>query len=456
MVDDPTLHAILASLNEGDGDDTLGDMRNGLDRLEELSDPKLASLICCKEGIAKMKDRIVVEDPEMRAMFILRLGKVIVRTLLIVGAESFDIEGYVRVESRTESRRMIEDFMDMATDVMKSFALGALGKAPAADSSQVFADNIECCNAYCEVLTLLLNSYNSAFEPLDSWTDALIGVAGSGSLSVHTSSRVAIRSSALSLLPVLKPAIAVAFKDRYQLITRCRQMPSYSYAPLRLVSAFMRTLLTDVSYTASILTVLDSGEADSGAGNVFGSGGSADFLEGSRLSGTCTPVQQYVSEWVESVLVKLLVGHVVSGEEGVAVELCAIIKDIILLTQHRIMATTRQEVLYHSPILLFECVFYFYLMRLECLYISAGSSFIFSLMCPYTIFFLTETCLFSSGCELRVAKAVLPSRKLRVFSHPPRLGPQLRGAILLGAAADAPHRTHGYAASKQQQQHQRW
>lgn len=345
MVDDLSLLAILGSLNESDGDDTLGDMRYGLDNLEALSDPQLTSLICSKEGIAKMKDRIVVEDPVMRAMFISRLGKVIVRTLLVVGAESFDIEGYVRVESRTESRRMVEDFLDMATDVMKSFALGALGRAPAADSSQIFPDSIECCNAYCEVLTLLLTSYNSAFEPLDAWTDALTGVAGSGSLGVHTASRVAVRSSALSLLPVLKPALGIVFRDRYHLMSRCRQLPSYSYAPLRLVSAFMRTLLTDVSYTASILTVLNSAESESGAGqNIFGIGGSGDSLEGTRLSGPSLPIQPYIAEWVHTVLLRLLVEHVVSGEDNAVLELCAVLKDVICLTQHRIMTVTRQQV----------------------------------------------------------------------------------------------------------------
>eukprot|EP01032_Pedospumella_encystans_P031827 gene31827-35923_t len=265
MIEDPELLGLLGELSEGDGDDTVGDITRALDKMSALPDPLLASLLCSKEGIAKMKDRIVVEDPKLRSILIRRLGKSIVRTWITVCSESFDLEGYIRVENRSEARRAVEDFIDAATDIMKNFAQGALGRAPAAVASQLLPDNVHCVNAYCEVLTYLCDRYCAAFEPLDSWTDALIGVSGSGSRAAHTSAHVALRSSGLSLLPLVKAACSVAFKDRYQLINRCREYPSYSYTPLRFVSSFMRALLLDVSPTASLLTVLDSSEMESGA-----------------------------------------------------------------------------------------------------------------------------------------------------------------------------------------------
>ena len=349
MIEDPTLLALLGALSEGDGDDPIGDIVHTLDKFDALEDPQLASVMCTKEGLAKMKERMVVDDPLLRSVYICRLGRLIVRTWLVVNADSFDIEGYVRVESRTESRRMIEDFMDMAVDLMKNFASGALGRAPAADSSQTFTDNIACSSAYCEVLCELLNCYNNAFEELDTWSDALVGVSGSGSQSIHTSSKIAIRSNALSLLPLIKPALSIAFRDRYLLINRCRQLPSYRYAALRLVSSFMRTLLSDVSGSASILTELDSAVTESGAGqmSIFGSGGGSDPTEASRMGSKAVPVQQYVSEWVNTYLLNFVIHHSTAGSNSgglSAVEMCAILRDIICITQHRLMSLARHQV----------------------------------------------------------------------------------------------------------------
>eukprot|EP01034_Spumella_vulgaris_P017998 gene17998-22974_t len=121
MIEDPELLGLLGELSEGDGDDTVGDITRALDKMSALPDPLLASLLCSKEGIAKMKDRIVVEDPELRSILIRRLGKNIVRTWMTVCSESFDLEGYIRVENRSEARRAVEDFIDAATDIMKNF-----------------------------------------------------------------------------------------------------------------------------------------------------------------------------------------------------------------------------------------------------------------------------------------------------------------------------------------------
>jgi hypothetical protein len=302
--------------------------------------------------MAKIKERVLVEDPNLRAMFISRLGKLVVRAWLVVNSEGFDIEGYVRVASRTEARRLVEDFMDASIEIMKNFASGALGHAPASDSSQAFPDNLMCTSAYSEVLTELLDQYNCAFEPLDAWADALSGLSGSTSHAVHTASGVAARSAALSLLPLLKPAMMIVFKDRYLLINRCRALPTYSNAALRLVSAFMRTLLTDLSPTASLLTLLDSAETDSGSGqSIFGSG--ADDISGCTLAGhLAVPLLPYITEYVENFLVNILAHGATSGGTNgsqtsgslMACEVAAVIKDIICLTQHKAMASLRHKV----------------------------------------------------------------------------------------------------------------
>jgi hypothetical protein len=360
MMDDPELLYLIGQLSDEESDDPIAHAYQTLDKLDNLPDDLVAALCCSKEGIAKFKERLTLEDPSLRSLFIARLGRVIVRVWVIVNSEGFDIEGHVRVSSRTEARRMVDDFQDMAIDTMKTFALGALGRAPATEASQTLADNLPCCSSYCEVLAHLLNQYTAVLEPLDHWVDALSGVSGSSSLSVHTAADVASKNASISLLPLIKPALMVAFKDRYQLIQRCRQLPTYSHGALRLVSAFMCTLLTDLSPTASLLTVLVSAEHDSGAGQSLFNAGTGDVADSTAAGAVAVPVVQYVSEWVESFLMNVLQNDMCGGGmQGtmhtgqLGQELSAVIRDAICLTQHTAMASLRHKVrmvyvLYHA------------------------------------------------------------------------------------------------------------
>lgn len=380
MIEDPVLIDLISSLAEGVGDDPIAEAETTLDRLDQLSGPALASLCCSKDGIAKIKERLLVEDSSLRVLFINRLGKIIVRVWMVVNSEGFDIEGYARVASRTEARRMVDDFADMAIDTMKSFALGALGHAPASDASQTLPDNLACTSAYAAVLAHLLDQYSAAYEPLDEWVDALTGLSGSSSLAVHTAADVANRNASISLLPLLKPAMMAAFKDRFQLIQRCQQLPSYGNGVLRLVSAFMRTLLTDLSPTASLLTVLVSPQTDSGSGqSLFSAGAGADVSDSTAAGALPLPLISYVTEWVETVLLSILSSDITSGgglnaiDSGVgpgvmAVELSAVIKDVLRLTQHTALAALRHKVTQLPS----SCVnlthfFYSFLLQYSCI-----------------------------------------------------------------------------------------
>jgi hypothetical protein len=95
MIDDPYLLSLVNSLGESDSVDPVGDTVKALDAFDALSDPQLASLLCSKEGIAKIKDRVVVEDTFLRSIFISRLGCLVVRSWTVIHADSFDIEGMV-------------------------------------------------------------------------------------------------------------------------------------------------------------------------------------------------------------------------------------------------------------------------------------------------------------------------------------------------------------------------
>jgi hypothetical protein len=95
MIDDPYLLSLVNSLGESDSVDPVGDTVKALDAFDALADPQLASLLCSKEGIAKIKDRVVVEDTFLRSIFISRLGCLVVRSWTVIHADSFDIEGMV-------------------------------------------------------------------------------------------------------------------------------------------------------------------------------------------------------------------------------------------------------------------------------------------------------------------------------------------------------------------------
>jgi hypothetical protein len=113
----------------------------------------------------------------------------------------------------------------------------------------------------------------------------------------------------------------------------------------------MRTLLTDLSPTASVSTLLDSAETDSGSGqSIFGSG--ADDVSGSTLAGhLAVSLLQYITEYVETFLLNILAhGGTSGGTSGqtsgpqMACETGAVIRDLICLTQHRAMASLRHKV----------------------------------------------------------------------------------------------------------------
>ena len=350
---------VLNGLNERVEDDDIGGSLHSISStmayLQHLSDAQLAVLLTSKEGNAKIKERIVSENALTRPLLVSGLGKLMIRVWIVLHSDNFDIEGYVRVEARSEARRLADDFLDTTTDSMKCFAKGVIGQAPAQDSSQTLEDSFSARNAYAEVIFYLFDLYCGHYEQLNDWSDALSGLSGSGSKQVHLAAGQTTLSSALSLLPLIKAVVGVAFRDRYELISYCREVPAYycgrdkqSFLP-QLVSSFMRLLLTGMTRNAASSIELQAESLEHSA-SIFavsagpgglGSGTSsvANIITGSSRDGPFPlPVQPYIAEWVENSLLFML------QNASSAEELVKIIRDIICITQHSLMADLRAKV----------------------------------------------------------------------------------------------------------------
>ena len=314
---------------------TIAELHVGLAKLHALSDSQLCAFLCSKEGIALIKSNIVNESKELRHLFIESFGLMIIRGWICLH-DNIDLEGFIRAESRSEARRLREDFIDMAVDVFKNFASGSIGKAPSSDPAKLLEDDVTGMICYCKVIAKLLDCYNASFEPLNSWVDALLGVSGSGSKLVQSRSLLTWKQQSLSLIPLMRPCLNVAFGDPYLLISRSKILPTYRNGAVPLVTGFCKTLLNELGRTGSVLTVLDLSSAKNYQ-QMFATGG-ADITADSRSGDLPVPVVQYVTHWIQTML------HYILLESPYLWETTASIKDIIVLTQHTLMSDCRYQV----------------------------------------------------------------------------------------------------------------
>ncbi len=335
----------MNAISSADSFDTLS---QALDQLFNLTDTQLCGFLCTKEGIAMIKSNVIVENGAMRYLFIVSLSKLIVRGWICL--HSIDSEGFARVESRSEARRQREDFIDMSIDLFKNFAFGCIGKAPGSDPGQTLEDDLDALNSYSEAISFLLECYNGEENSLYSWVDALMGVNGSGSSHIHHSTDSTRHQIRLNLVPLLRPTMNVIFSDPYLLIARCKLLPSYRNQAVCVVNGFMRLLLneirdnsltggaSDASHFSSFFTILDL-TSTKNYQPMFATGRDLDATRESREGDQSLSVVQYVSQWVESFLLYILMDGAVTPSE-----IQSAVKDVILLCQHRVMIQTREKV----------------------------------------------------------------------------------------------------------------
>lgn len=134
-----------------------------------------------------IRDLLVIDDPFLRSVMISRLGHLLIKLLILISSDdaiAHSIEGSMdNASSSADAKRAIDGAVDTVADLLRCYALGVMGRAPAAaaalgsysssSSSQdynpnkllVLADDFCCRNAYSEVLVYLIGSCSLQHHP---------------------------------------------------------------------------------------------------------------------------------------------------------------------------------------------------------------------------------------------------------------------------------------------------
>ena len=174
-----------------------------------------------------------------------------------------------------------------------------------------------------------------------------MGIPGGsfGSSSIVNCSSEKSHSRSICLLPLMKTAIAVAFEDPHLLPRRAATTYNHSlhstahYSNIRLVSEFVKCVLTDIPSLGSPLTALQLVDNDRHK-QMFAlqAAGAEGLTAESRAGYHPLVIVEFASEWVGQYLMHFL-------EQSVNWEVILMTaKDIITITQHTSMASARNQV----------------------------------------------------------------------------------------------------------------
>ena len=174
---------------------------------------------------------------------------------------------------------------------------------------------------------------------------ALLGLpAGSvRSSSILNCSAEKAYSRSVCLLPLVKLAISTTFADPYLLVRRSTtQFFTQWNSNARLVSNFLKCILVEISSTGTPLTTMQLVDKDR-PGRLFAEQSmSEDVLTAESRSGyNPLVIVDFAQEWVCHYLM-YVVNQTIDVEE-----LTLTVKDIITITQHRVMTYCRQQVGLH-------------------------------------------------------------------------------------------------------------
>ena len=110
-----------------------------------------------------IKDLLVIDDTFLRSVMISRLGYLLIKLLILISSDdtvAHTIEGSMdNASSSADTKRTIDGAVDTVVDLIRCYALGVRGRAPAPSKDNpllVLADDFCCRNAYSEVLVYLI------------------------------------------------------------------------------------------------------------------------------------------------------------------------------------------------------------------------------------------------------------------------------------------------------------
>ena len=148
-----------------------------------------------------------------------------------------------------------------------------------------------------------------------------------------------IESTSLLLMRVIQAAavVPIVFDDLYHLLSLSRaELCSYTNNSVRLVSAFMRLLLSQVTAHSSPIITIDNTTQQSRNPNLFQLTTSTTTSSSSSTSSTSAlhrvNLRQYVTEWVLYTVLPILRVHVETVEEVMLV-----VHDLLCIVQAQII-----------------------------------------------------------------------------------------------------------------------
>lgn len=305
--------------------------------LEEVADSDICVFMASKDGVTMMKSAVVTSNDGLRALVVEGLGRIVLRVWLLLH-DSIDLEAVARFESASEAKRMKEDFLDAAVEFFQHVAKGAIGNASNSDGSQLLEDSYEAMSSHCEVIVALLKSYFSPFYAIEEWSAALLGASGSASAAAVNSIAGRRKEKSLCLLRLVIPVLKTVFEDPYLLTHRLRtSLVSKDNAAVDVVTYFVLILLSELPPDGSPDTVVELTSLDH-MQSIFSIRSGNDPTGDSRNGRSTLHLLRYSTEWLDLYLMYILNNSVDT------MEIVAVAKDIIMITQHRLLIAARSQV----------------------------------------------------------------------------------------------------------------
>ena len=192
--------------------------------LYNLPITELVNLVGSKDMMSVMKGCLQAPNSSIVATAVENLAPLLIDTWLYVHSTN-SVEGIVVVESTAEARRFRDDILDFVGEVFKGFALGAVGKAPAAEVNQQLPDNSRPVGSYFSALADLMERYFACYEEVHIWTSSLLGCV-LPTPPPRGDADPTSRSASLALL--MRQVLPTLLADPYLLFARYQQMPFHT------------------------------------------------------------------------------------------------------------------------------------------------------------------------------------------------------------------------------------
>lgn len=297
-----------------------------------MEDKDLLLFFVSRDGASVTRTCCALINNELRRISVIGLGNLLLRVWAVVDSDVL-LEGIMVSESLSDTRRLKEDFVDFATDLIKMFSSGVLGKYPKDPTHQI-EDSFTTFQAYCDVLAALFNMYNQAFDKVKAWNNSLLGITDSTSNSISEDSIVS-RAKSVAMVPLVKAAITVLCADPYLLLARWEQWHA-SGSCARLISGLVLALLNECpadsdAATAALHLMTANGPSS------LSLGADPDETVASRTGARPLLIAAFAEEWV-------LTSLTYEATSVSCSSLCASLYEIVSICQHDSLILARYQV----------------------------------------------------------------------------------------------------------------